>query len=135
MKRRLTLPNDLRQIPQLEGFLEEIFGSVNVTPEISSGVNLALEEAVSNVMKYGYAPGSEGFVDIEALVRRGSLEFIVTDTGIPFDPTAAEMPDINLGVEERPIGGLGIYLVRTMMDKVSYRREDGRNILTMTKKI
>lgn len=135
MKRRLTLRNDLRQIPRLEGFLEEIFGSVKVTPEISSGVNLALEEAVSNVMKYAYAPGSEGFVDIEALVRRGSLEFIVTDTGIPFDPTAAEMPDTTLGVEERPIGGLGIYLVRTMMDKVSYRREDGRNILTMTKKI
>ena len=72
-------------------------------------------------------------MQIDAVIREGSLDFIISDTGIPFDPTAAPEADTSLGVEDRPIGGLGIFLVRKIMDKVSYRRENGKNILSMTK--
>ena len=109
--------------------------NINKYTELTARINLVLEEAVSNVIKHGYEPGADGSVDIEAKVGKDSLEFTLTDTGVPFDPTEAPMPDTNLGVEERPIGGLGVYLIRTIMDSVSYRREGGRNILTLTKRI
>jgi len=72
-------------------------------------------------------------VDIEAILRKGQLDFIVTDSGMPFDPTRKPEVDINASLEDRPVGGLGIHLVRQLMDSVSYRREDGKNILTLIK--
>jgi anti-sigma regulatory factor (Ser/Thr protein kinase) len=98
-------------------------------------LNLALEEAVTNVIVYAYPDGIDGLVDIEAYIREDHLEFIISDSGKPFDPTAAPQADVTLGVEDRKIGGLGIYLVRNIMDTVSYRYENGKNILTMIKKI
>ena len=98
-------------------------------------LNLALEEAVTNVIQYAYPEGSDGLVDVEAVLREGQLEFIISDSGKPFDPTAKPEVDITAGVEERPIGGLGIHLVKHIMDSVSYRREEGKNVLTMIKKI
>ena len=98
-------------------------------------LNLALEEAVTNVILYAYPEGSDGLVDVEAIMSKDKLKFIISDSGKEFDPTAAPEADITLGVEDRPIGGLGIYLVRNIMDSVSYERTDGKNILSMTKKL
>lgn len=97
--------------------------------------NLALEEAVVNVMTYAYAPDAQGELTLEAIADQRVLTFILTDMGVPFDPTAKEDADTTLGVEERPIGGLGIFLVRQLMDTVDYQRADGRNILTLTKQL
>ena len=97
-------------------------------------LNLALEEAVSNVMLYAYPAGSEGRVDIETVIRDDRIDFRVIDSGVPFDPTAASDPDLAVDLKDRPIGGLGIYLVKRIMDEVSYTRQDGKNILSMTKK-
>ena len=74
-------------------------------------------------------------MDIEAIISKAKLKFIISDSGKEFDPTAAPEADVSLGVEDRPIGGLGIYLVRKIMDTVSYERADGKNILSMTKKL
>ena len=90
---------------------------------------------MTNVIMYAYPEGTDGLVDIEAIIRKDSLSFVISDSGQPFDPTASPDADISLGVTERPIGGLGIYLVRNIMDSVSYERADGKNILTMTKNI
>ena len=94
-----------------------------------------LEEAVTNVMLYAYPEGTDGLVEIDASVREDQVTFVLCDNGKPFDPTAAPEADINLSVEERPIGGLGIYLVRNIMDEVSYERDRGKNLLTMIKKL
>ena len=134
-ERHLLLQNDIRQIPQLADFVEAIAQESNVDQSLAMTLNLALEEAVTNVIMYAYPKGSQGLVDLEAIVRENSLVFILSDSGSPFDPTAAPKADISLNVEERPIGGLGIYMVMHIMDKVEYRRENDRNILTMTKKI
>ena len=96
-------------------------------------LNLALEEAVTNVILYAYPQGTDGLVDIEAILHPSSLEFIISDSGKPFDPTKAPMPDTSLGIHDRPIGGLGIYMVKTIMDTVQYERIGEKNILTMTK--
>jgi len=91
---------------------------------------------VSNVIMYAYPKGSDGLVDIEAIIRKGELEFIISDNGTPFDPTAAPEADITLDVEDRPVGGLGIFLVKNIMDVVKYTRsDDGKNILSMIKKL
>ena len=71
---------------------------------------------------------------IEADVRDDHLVFRVIDSGVPFDPTLASEPDLAADLKDRPIGGLGIYLVKRIMDQVSYARKNGKNILSMTKK-
>ena len=98
-------------------------------------VNLALEEAVVNVMEYAYAPGTQGDVCIKTTANETQIEFIIIDSGIPFDPTKKEEVDITMSAEERPIGGLGIHLVREIMDTVNYEYKDNKNILTLSKKI
>ncbi|MBP5483118.1 MAG: ATP-binding protein [Bacteroidales bacterium] len=135
-ERHLILHNDIQQIPQLADFVEAVADAAKLDVALTMSINLALEEAVSNVIMYAYPKGSDGLVDIEAIVRKDSLQFIVSDNGIPFDPTAAPEADISLNLDERPIGGLGIFLVRNIMDEVTYTRsDDGKNILTMTKKL
>lgn len=135
LKRQLTLPNDIKTIPQLSEFIEVIGEELEMEMSLIMSLNLALEEAVVNVMDYAYAPGTIGDVCIEATANETLIEFIISDSGIPFDPTKKEEVDTTLSAEERPIGGLGIHLVREIMDAVSYEYKDNKNILTLSKKI
>ncbi len=133
MKKRLILHNDVREIPELTTLLDALAESGMLIPGVLMSLNLALEEAVTNVMMYAYPAGEKGLVDIEAELKDGKLTFRITDSGIPFDPTTVPDADISLDAEKRPVGGLGIFLVRRIMDIVSYERRDGKNILTMQK--
>ena len=135
LKRQLTLPNDINTIPQLSEFIEVIGEELEMEMSLIMSLNLALEEAVVNVMNYAYAPGTKGDVCIETTANGTHIEFIISDSGIPFDPTKKEEVDTTLSAEERPIGGLGIHLVREIMDDVSYEYKDNKNILTLSKKI
>lgn len=135
MTKKLTLHNDVQQISKLADFVDAIAEEASIDPSLAMSLNLALEEAVTNVVMYAYPAGEEGDVDIVAALSDGSLLFTISDKGIPFDPTKKEDADITLGVEERQIGGLGIFLVRQLMDTVEYKRKDGYNILTMKKKL
>jgi sigma-B regulation protein RsbU (phosphoserine phosphatase) len=103
--------------------------------EDTMSLNLALEEAVVNVMNYAYPKGTVGTVTIDAEASDERLKFVITDQGAPFDPTAKEDADITLSVEDRPIGGLGIFLVRQLMDSINYERVNGCNVLTLRKKL
>ncbi|MBR0297179.1 MAG: SpoIIE family protein phosphatase [Paludibacteraceae bacterium] len=126
----LVMRNDIQQIPTLAEWID----SLDLPQELNMPINLALEEAVSNVMLYAY-PGSSGQVLVEAEHSAEQITFTISDSGIPFDPTAQTEPDLTLSAEERPIGGLGIHLVRQIMDSIHYERKDNRNILTLTKKL
>lgn len=134
-ERHLILHNDIKQIPQLAGFIETIAQDARLDKSLSMSLNLALEEAVTNVIMYAYPKGSDGLVDIEAIVRKDSLDFLVIDSGKPFDPTVVPEANVNAALEDRQIGGLGIFLVRNIMDTVCYERREGKNLLKMTKKI
>lgn len=96
-------------------------------------LRLVLEELVVNVVNYAYGEGGDGPLDITVENRDDAIVITLTDQGVPFNPLEQEAPDTDLPPEERPIGGLGIFLVREMMDNVSYRYEDGHNILTVGK--
>ena len=129
----LILPNDVDTIPQLNEYIDCICEENSIDMEIAMSLNLAIEEAVVNVMSYAYPDGAQGEVKIESAVDPNQITFIITDNGIPFDPTAKEDVDVTLSAEERPIGGLGIHLIRQIMTHISYERKDGKNILTLSK--
>ena len=131
--RKLVLPNDVSTIPQLNEFVDEVCENAEFDMPTTMSMNLAMEEAVVNVMNYAYPKGMLGNVNIEAQINEKRLKFVISDHGTPFDPTEKEDADVTLSVEERPIGGLGIYLVRQIMDSVNYERLDGMNVLTLRK--
>ena len=135
MKRSLILPNDIDTIPQLNEFIDSVAEEMGLDMSLTMSLNLAIEEAVVNVMDYAYPEGEKGDVDIEVQADDEWLTFIISDKGVAFNPTTKEDADTTLSAEERPIGGLGIFLVRQLMDTIQYERTDGKNVLTLRKKL
>lgn len=133
LHRSLTLPNDVAATPELATFVEEVAETLQIDMLLTMNLTLALEEAVVNVMNYAYAEGTVGQVNILATSDGHRLRFVITDSGKPFDPTKVAEADTTLSVEERPVGGLGIFLVKKIMDVVSYEYTDGQNVLTLEK--
>ena len=95
-------------------------------------IELSVEEVFVNIASYAY-PDSDGDAVVGVSVNDGAVMLKFEDSGVPFDPIAAPAPDTELPAEERQIGGLGIFLVKKMMDDVSYRYEEGKNILVIKK--
>lgn len=131
----LVIPNKVEDMASLGPFIEEVSEAFGLSNEVAFQLNLALDEAVANAVNYAYPDGVEGPVVIKVAKCDSSVVFTMIDGGIPFDPTQAGDVDTTLSVEDRPIGGLGIFLIRNMMDSIAYRREDGKNILTMIKNL
>ena len=129
----LTLHNNVQEASLLAPFIETIAMENGLDHSLTMELNLAVEEAVVNVMEYAYPQGETGEVTIEVSVADGLLDINIIDSGMPFDPTGKSDPDTSLSVEERSVGGLGIFLVRQLMDTVSYHRTDEKNILSFTK--
>ena len=133
--RSLILQNEVDQLSQLAPFVWAFAEEAQLDEQPAMQLDLALDEAVTNVVLYAYPKGTEGEVTVAAKREGNTLEVVLTDSGTPFDPTAQEDPDLTLSADERPIGGLGIFLVRQMMDTVRYERKDGKNILTLRKNL
>ena len=134
LQRSITLPNDIATISQLSEFVEAVCEEKGLDMALTMNLNLALEEAVVNVMSYAY-PDSQGDVKVDIMIDDQKVVSTLTDSGIPFDPTQKGDVDTTLPAEERPIGGLGIHLVKQIMDKVSYQYVGNQNILTLEKNI
>ena len=135
LNRSLVLPDDVQEAPRLKTFVDEVCEAVGFDESTTMQINLALEEAVVNVMNYAFPPGTHGDVRIDAYANDIRLKFVISDSGVPFDPTTRGKVDMSLSLEERDIGGLGIFLVRQLMDSMNYERVNGRNILTLRKKL
>ena len=124
--------NDPAELERLASAVEEFAERESWAPEVVFRVNLVLEELIINVMTHG---SHEGLAEIEVTVTSSEdlVSIRLSDNGVAFDPlTDAPEPEVTGSVEDRHVGGLGVHLVRTMMDNVSYRRERGRNLFTMT---
>ncbi len=134
-QRSITLINDVNDVPKLAEFVDELCEELGIDMADAMQLNLAMEEAVVNVMNYAYPTGTKGDINIEAVANDERLRFVIIDSGTPFDPTAKEAANVNLALEDRPIGGLGIHLVRQIMDSINYERIDGKNVLTLRKKL
>ena len=131
----ITLPNDVQATTELGMFVDEVCENVGFDMSTTFKLNLAIEEAVVNVMSYAYPAGTKGDVDIDAEADDEQLKFVISDSGTPFDPTQKGEVDTTLSAEERCIGGLGIHLIRQIMDTINYERVDGKNVLTLRKKL
>lgn len=131
--RKITLHNNIRETPKIADFMDDIVGETGIDMGLASSLNLALEEAVVNVMNYAYPNDKVGNIAIEAYANEKRIKFVITDNGIPFDPTSTVEPDITAELEDRAIGGLGIFLVTHLMDSVDYERANGENILVLRK--
>ena len=137
MHRQLVIVNKLDEITRLAEFVESVCEEVTIDPSLTMNLNLAIEEAVTNVILYAYPEGIEDRIYIEAVCNPNPrrIKFIISDWGKAFDPTTKDDVDITLSAEDRPIGGLGIHLIRQIMDSVNYERVEGKNILTLRKKL
>ncbi len=131
----LELRNDMQELDTLSSFLEKLADSWSLSIALIMSVNLVLEEAFSNIVNYAFDDGGVHLIKIVFSLHDNMLDMRIEDDGKPWDPTTAEDPDINLPLEERAVGGLGIFLIRKTMNEVAYERIAGKNILRMTKYI
>ena len=129
--KKLVMRNDIADIALLAEFIENLCEENNLPMDVCFNLNLAMEEAVSNVMKYAYPKNEKHEIILNVNKNENGFIFELSDTGKLFDPTKKEDADITLSAEERPIGGLGIFLIKKIMESVEYKRIDDRNVLIM----
>ncbi len=128
----LTIPNRLDEIGPLARTAAAFLQSNQVDADATFTVDLALEEIVSNVIKYGYTDKDLHEICVRLDLNEDRVIMVVEDCGPPFNPLELPEPDLDKPVDERPIGGLGVYLVRKTVDRMEYERLDNRNILRIT---
>jgi anti-sigma regulatory factor (Ser/Thr protein kinase) len=132
----VTLVNDQSEVERLSRLVEAFGEAEGIRPDLIFNVNLALDEVITNIIRYAHDDDHrEHPIVVRLALEPGMLTAQVEDDGRAFNPLEAPTPDLNASIEERPIGGLGIHLVRSMMNSVEYRREDGRNVLIMKKNL
>ena len=133
----LTVEARVDNLDKVLSFVDEQLESAECPIGIQTQIDIAVEEVFVNIAQYAYDPDSGPAQISINLVRTAPLkvELSFIDSGIPYNPLAKEDPDVTKSVEERPIGGLGIYMVKNIMDEVHYEYKDGHNIFTITKNI
>jgi len=135
MEETLLLKNNVQEVTRLSSFIKSVTEKLGIEKSLARQLRLAVEEAVVNVIDYAYPAGTEGDITVKFMSNGQVLRFQIIDSGVAFDPTAKEKADTTLSVEDRQIGGLGILLVRELMDSINYERENGKNILTLIKNL
>ena len=134
--KELKLEATLQNVPEVTAFIDEQLEALDCSMKAQMQLDVAIDELFGNIAHYAYAPGTGEVTvrfEFEEATRTATVTFI--DGGVAFDPLAKADPDVTLSAEERGIGGLGIFLVKKTMDDVRYRREDEKNILSVSKKI
>lgn len=129
----LSLANDLRDLAGAAVRIDAFCAGHGLAEEIAFEVNLAADELLTNVISYGYDDDGEHRIDLVLRLEGSTLVVEIADDGREFNPLHAPEPDIGAPLHERAIGGLGIHLVRKTMDSMAYKRQAGRNIVTLKK--
>ena len=135
MTTELIIKNEISELNKMAAFIEELGERIGLDMSLVMNLNLALEEAVSNIILYAFPQKMGEEILIKCSEMNNSLIFTISDKGIEFDPTKIENADTSLSAEERKIGGLGIFLIRQIMDEVKYERINNQNILTIKKNL
>lgn len=130
----LRIPAKLEGMDVILAFVSYLLDMNGCSPKARKQLRMAMEELYVNVALYAY-PEKDGWAEIRGGVEDGTATFRLIDGGTPFDPLAKDDPDILLSGEERGIGGLGIFMVKNMVDEIEYEYRDGCNRLTLRKKI
>lgn len=130
---RMTIGPDPGQVARVSAAFTEFADAHQVPPETRRSVSVALDELLTNTLAYGVAGRPDGEVSVEVELLKDRVCATVSDNGRPFNPLEVAAPDTKLSVEDRTIGGLGIHLIRQMMDEVVYERRDDHNVVSLAK--
>jgi serine/threonine-protein kinase RsbW len=133
MRKELRIKNQISELERVAQFIEEIGEELHLDMEMQMNLNLVMEEMVSNVIFYAYPKDEDSEIELLAKCDGKKLTFVLSDQGKEFDPTAKEDADPDVNPAERDIGGMGIFIVKNIMNHVTYQRLEGKNLLTMEK--
>jgi anti-sigma regulatory factor (Ser/Thr protein kinase) len=131
----LMLVNQPKEIERACTVVEEFVAAQRLSGETGYALALTLDEVVANVIRHGYDDDAEHIIRVRLWLEGDLLSVQVADDGVAFNPLLAPDPDLTLPIEQRPVGGLGIHIIRTMMDDIDYRRANGQNLLTLRKRV
>lgn len=131
----VVLKNAVDEIERLSALVSAFGNEHGLSEDSIYAVNLALDEILTNTISYGYADDGPHEITVTLRVHGDELAAEIVDDARAFDPLSAPKPEVDLPLERRAIGGLGIHLARTLMDEISYRRERDKNVLIMKKRI
>ncbi|MBW8331778.1 MAG: ATP-binding protein [Prolixibacteraceae bacterium] len=133
--KHFVIENRIEELSALAEKIEDLAEKWELSQTLAMNINLVIEEAVSNIIFYAFNDNDKHEIGISISLENSLLTIKITDDGIPFNPLAQEQPDINLPAEDRPVGGLGIFLISQIMDEMHYARQKNQNILTLNKSI
>jgi serine/threonine-protein kinase RsbW len=135
MKRKLTFKNEEQELKRVAEFMETVCYELQIDMHVAMKLQVAMEEMVTNVIFYAYPEGISADITLTAESDGEVLTFVLSDLGKPFDPTAKEDADLDVNPMDREQGGMGILIVKNIMNEVSYQRVGEMNQLTMKKKL
>ena len=135
MKRELTFKNEEQELSRVAAFMEGVCDELQLDMHVAMKLQVAMEEMVTNVIFYAYPEGTSADITLTAESDGKEVAFVLSDTGKPFDPTAKEDADLDVNPMYREQGGMGILIVKNIMNEVSYQRLGDINQLTMKKKL
>ena len=130
---RIELANKLSELPNVMGMLEKFSASEGLEKTVRQAAELSLDELLTNTISYGYSDSEQHEIQIDIGVHDNALKIVVQDDGVAFNPFDQEAPNLNLQIDERDLGGVGIYLVKEFMDDCAYERVGQRNVVTLLK--
>jgi anti-sigma regulatory factor (Ser/Thr protein kinase) len=131
----MALLNDRRELAHIGERVDRFGAECGLSADDTARVNLVLDELVSNIIKYGYDDADEHRIHVTVEVDGDLLTISLADDGKPFNPLDVPPPDLDLPIEDRPVGGLGVFIVQSLADTLEYRRDQGRNLLTLKKRL
>lgn len=130
---KIILKSDLNELKRLTSFLDNVQAKWPFSDSLKQKIDIVFDEIVSNIIIHGYQNYPGGDIEVEFSYSNNCLELVIQDNALEFNPLAHSDPDITLPLEEREIGNLGIFITKKIMDEVSYKRVNDKNILTLKK--
>ena len=133
--KNFVIENRIEELSSLAEQIDNLSEEWAISPALTMNINLVIEEALSNIIFYAFTDNDKHEIRISVSLTTNKLTIKITDNGISFNPLGQQQPDISLPAEERPVGGLGIFLISQIMDEMNYIRKGNQNILTLNKSI
>ena len=131
----VRITNQRDQIDTVRKFFDDYSKENKLTEKTVHDIQMALDELLTNIVNYGYEDSDEHQIDVHFGINNNAVNVEIVDDSIPYNILDQENPDISLSVDDKPIGGLGIFLIKKLMSNVDYYTENGKNHLVMTKEL
>lgn len=133
--KHFVIANQVGELTLLAEKISALAEKWELPQPLAMNINLVMEEALTNIIFYAFPDNDKHEIKLSVSLGNNLITIKITDNGIPFNPLSQQQPDITLPAEKRPVGGLGIFLISQIMDKIHYSRQNNQNILTLNKSI